>query len=257
MVAAAKHPHEDERLDELRKLAILDSGAEIAFDNIVELAQHISDCRIALISLVDEDRQWFKAKRGLDASETPRDVSFCAHAILGDEPFVVNDAAADSRFANNPLVTGEPGIRLYAGVPIRVAGRRLPLGTLCVIDDQPRDLTEGQIQCLQVLASQVDLLMGYRKTMRRLSTMNAHWDAQKEKSTRFVASLYSDLAPVSEKLNSAVSLLLEEEVDLPDNLRPQLSHIFECNTALKLIADFLSARVRLSEHSMSLADSEW
>ncbi|MFM5486675.1 GAF domain-containing protein, partial [Aeromonas veronii] len=106
------------RLDALRRLAILDSPAEERFDRITRMARNMFDVPIALVSLVDENRQWFKSCCGLPVLETPRDISFCGHAILGEELFVVEDAAQDPRFSDNPLVTGEPHIRFYAGHPL-------------------------------------------------------------------------------------------------------------------------------------------
>ena len=122
MKAAPNHPQEHARLDTLRALKILDTAAEESYDELVELAASIAGTQIALISLVDTDRQWFKARHGLDASETPRDISFCGHAILKpDQPLIVNDTLSDERFADNPLVTGDPKIRFYAGIPIQAA----------------------------------------------------------------------------------------------------------------------------------------
>lgn len=129
--------------DEAERQAALDRtglnrvGEVPDLQDIVELAATICGVPIALVSLVDNERQFFKARTGLDATETPRDVSFCGHAILDDKPFVVPDAAADPRFADNPLVTGPPHVRFYAGVPLLVDGRHA-IGTLCVIDTRPR-----------------------------------------------------------------------------------------------------------------------
>ncbi|WP_422931397.1 PAS domain S-box protein [Singulisphaera sp. PoT] len=141
------------RLAALGRYAILDTGPEQAFDDLVRLAAFICGAPIALISLVDADRQWFKARYGLGVVETPRDVSFCSHAILGEGTFVVPDAALDDRFARNPLVTGDPGIRFYAGSPlVDPAGH--PLGTLCVLDRVPRELGPAQLEMLRALGRQ-------------------------------------------------------------------------------------------------------
>lgn len=129
--------HESDRLAALRGYGVLDTPNEPEFDAIVREAASLLGAPTALISLVDEHRQWFKARVGLDASETPRSISFCTHAIRGKDVFVVEDATRDQRFANNPLVTGDPNIRFYAGTPLRSSkGHRV--GTLCVIDDKPR-----------------------------------------------------------------------------------------------------------------------
>ncbi len=155
---------ETQRLESLRRLEIVDSDPEPQFDEIVELAADICGVPIALISLVEEDRQWFKAVGGLDAIETPRSQAFCAYTILDSGPLVVPDATLDERFADNPLVTGDPNIRLYAGVPVR-SPDNFPLGTLCLIDSRPRSLTNQQLRHLQILASQVELLLHLRQEL--------------------------------------------------------------------------------------------
>jgi hypothetical protein len=126
------------RLMALRSLDLLDTAPEQAFDDIVQLAASIFDVPICLISLVDEQRQWFKARAGLDATETSRDLSFCGHAIHHDEPLVVLNALEDSRFADNPLVTGPPNIRFYSGAPI-ILPNGYRIGTLCLISPQGRE----------------------------------------------------------------------------------------------------------------------
>jgi diguanylate cyclase (GGDEF)-like protein/PAS domain S-box-containing protein len=143
---------EGARLAALRDLMVLDTSAEEVFDGIVRFAAEICGTPIALLSLVDEERQWFKASVGLHGvTQTPREMAFCAHAILGDEVFVVPDAAQDARFAENPLVTGAPDIRFYAGAPLVLEGGAR-LGTLCVIDQQVRKLDESQLRMLRSLA---------------------------------------------------------------------------------------------------------
>ena len=171
---------EADRLAELRDAAVLDTEAEEIFDRAVQLASHIADTPIALVSLVDEHRQWFKAAVGLAAPETPREVAFCAHALL--EPgavFEVEDAAVDVRFATNPLVLGEPFVRFYAGVPLVTTSGRA-LGTLCVIDHVPRRLDDDQRHALESLAAlvagQLDLrILGtrHRQDRRRLDVAEA------------------------------------------------------------------------------------
>jgi diguanylate cyclase (GGDEF)-like protein/PAS domain S-box-containing protein len=148
-------PNETERLHLLHALGLLDSEAEPAFDLITRLVSQILHVPIALVSLVDENRQWFKSRVGLDATETPREFAFCAHTIMNREPMLVQDATQDERFADNPLVTGQPSIRFYAGMPIRSAGG-LALGTLCAIDSKPRVLTQDEVSILIALTDLIN-----------------------------------------------------------------------------------------------------
>jgi GAF domain-containing protein len=159
---------EQERLEALREYRILDTPPERAFDDLTALAAYVCDVPIALVSLVDTDRQWFKSKFGLEATETSRDASFCAHAILQDDILVVQDTHLDERFAANPLVTSEPNIRFYAGVPL-LSPEALPLGTLCVIDHEPRELNTAQIRALEGIARQVVSQLELRLVSARLA----------------------------------------------------------------------------------------
>lgn len=169
MPKAPLPPNEEQRLAALRQYQILDTAPENSFDELVRLAAHICGTPIALVSLVDEHRQWFKAKFGVDVQETPRDVAFCAHAILSPkEPLVVPDATQDPRFADNPFVTQEPHIRFYAGVPL-VTPEGQALGTLCVVDFQPRQLSPEQLDQLKALAHQVVAQLELRRTLRELA----------------------------------------------------------------------------------------
>lgn len=143
--------NEAERLRALKASGLLNSEAAPQFDRFTRLAQALFGCKISLFTLIDEDKQWFKSRMGIALTETPRDVSFCAHAVYDDKLLYVPDAAADPRFSDNPLVVGEPAIRLYAGVPLH-STEGLPLGTLCVIDDIPRELNKLQLTLLQDLA---------------------------------------------------------------------------------------------------------
>lgn len=129
---------EIERLEALRAYDVLDTPNEGSFDALTRLAARLFRSSIALVSLVDEDRQWFKSAHGLAAEQTPRDQAFCTYAIMEDAPMIVLDATLDDRFSDNPLVTGEPGIRFYAGAPL-ITPQKKRLGTFCVIDTEPRD----------------------------------------------------------------------------------------------------------------------
>lgn len=148
---------EDEpaRLETLRSLSILDTPPEERFDRLTRMAKRLFGVPIALVSLVDENRQWFKSCFGLSVSETSRDISFCGHAILGNDPFIIPDTIMDARFADNPLVLNDPHIRFYAGCPLSASNGR-KLGTLCIIDRQPRTFEKDDLEALKDLASMVE-----------------------------------------------------------------------------------------------------
>ncbi len=167
MPAAPFPKDEPARLTALRAYELLDTEPERDFDDLVALAAAIWRTPIALMTLLDEDRQWFKARVGLAIGETDRSAAFCGHAILGTDTMVVPDALADVRFADNPLVVGAPGIRFYAGSPLITAGGHA-LGTLCVIDREPRQATEAEIAALTALARQASRLVDVRHVARDL-----------------------------------------------------------------------------------------
>ena len=160
---------EDLRQQALYEYGLLDSAPDQDYDELARLASRICRCPIALVVLVDKDRQWFKARVGLDVTETHRDQAFCAHAILEpDHVLVVPDATSDVRFADNPLVIGDPRIRFYAGVPL-TNSRGAALGTLCVIDRVVRTLSADQVESLEVLGRQAMRLMELRKASDSLA----------------------------------------------------------------------------------------
>lgn len=160
--------NEKKRIAVLWQYDVLDTVPEAMFDDLTELAASICDVPIAIISLVDEDRQWFKSKRGITVKETSRDISFCAHAILQKKLFIVPDATKDKRFKDNPLVTGKQKIRFYAGAPLLTAAGHA-LGTLCVLDRKPRQLRPAQKRAMQILARHVMAQLEMRRRIRELS----------------------------------------------------------------------------------------
>lgn len=166
---------ESERLEALRSLAVLDTAAEERFDRITRTAQRLFDVPIVLVSLVDQCRQWFKSAQGLTASETPRDISFCGHAIHAGDVFVVENALTDPRFADNPLVTGPPDIRFYAGAPLATAGG-FRVGTLCLIDSKPRAFPEADRRALRDLAGWAEDELG-RRNEEQVTTISNEQEA--------------------------------------------------------------------------------
>lgn len=155
MPSAPLPENEAQRIRALHALQLLDTAPDERFDRLTRLAQRLFDTPIALLSLVDSDRQWFKSRIGVDVRETPRELSFCAHAILGDDVLVVPDASADHRFRDHPLVVDLPEIRFYAGCPVK-APDGSALGTLCVIDHEPRQVHEEDARLLKDLAAMLE-----------------------------------------------------------------------------------------------------
>ena len=220
---------ENERLRELHAHEILDTEADPRFDAIAKLVATILEVPIALISLVDRDRQWFKARHGLAATETPRDVSFCGHVVAGTSPLVVRDAYADDRFADNPLVKGDPRVRFYAGYPLRTVAGHV-LGTLCALDHAPRELSTSQQEALELLAQQVSALLELRMTEIRLSRERAlGLDREARLADR-------------ERLLSTVFEGMVEGVVLQDSSGAILHHNAAAESILGLTAEELTGR---------------
>jgi PAS domain S-box-containing protein len=174
--------NEAQRQEALESYQILDTPPERTFDDLTRLAAFVAGAPVAMVSLVDKDRQWFKSKVGIDVSQTPREVAFCAHAIAQKELFVVPDALKDHRFADNPLVTAEPNIRFYAGMPL-INAEGHSLGTLCVVDRVPRELTAEQEQALRVLAREVMTQIEMRRALaEQVRLLSKHRASQEELS---------------------------------------------------------------------------
>jgi len=174
------HPREEDRLNELRRLQVLDTPAERAFDELTAIASWIFQAPTSAISLVDQDRQWFKARRGIEVSETPREESFCAHTILSDNVMVVEDAKQDSRFHDNPNVSQPNGVRFYAAAPVYGA-KQLPLGTICVVDFVPRQVTPEQLGALRHLGNQVSDQLRLRLELLESRRLQEQLEIEKER----------------------------------------------------------------------------
>lgn len=210
MLIPQKHENETKRLQLLESYSILDSLPEADFDNLTAIASQICNIPISLITLLDSDRQWFKSHHGLDATETPREYAFCAHAIHDkDAAFVVEDARKDERFHDNPLVTGSPNVVFYAGVPLS-NNVGLPLGTLCVIDHKPNVLSETQLKALKALADQVMNLLELRKNKLHLEQAILELEQTNQELTRFAYVAAHDLKSPLNNISSLTNLLKEE-----------------------------------------------
>ena len=212
MIPAQPTSDEARRLAELRQYEVLDTLPEQALDDLTSLAAEICGAPMAMISLIDESRQWIKSKVGLDMTETARDISFCGHAVHQRNLFIVPDALHDERFRDNPLVTGAPNIRFYAGAPL-VSPADVAVGTLCVIDDVPRALTPAQEKALRVLARQVMMYLELRRQMRELAETEERLQVATDKVTLAQTASkrlsliveHSDDAIIGKDLNSIIT----------------------------------------------------
>lgn len=199
-----QQPGEDEkRLKELRSYDVLDTVSEKEYDDIAKLASIICDVPIALVSIVDKERQWFKANVGLPVAETHRQHSFCSHAILTpNEPFVIEDSRLDERFKNNPYVTGNPDIIFYAGIPL-VSKNGYGLGSFCVIDNKPRTLTDAQMEGLKILAGQVMNLLELRRANMDLKLKQEYLEVKNKNLDTIIADRIAEIAEQNSELERA------------------------------------------------------
>lgn len=232
MIAPPLPPRETDRLAALERYDILNTEREQAYDDFTTLAAQICDTPIALISLVDKDRQWFKSEVGLGASQTPREQAFCAHAIVDNHTLVVNDATRDGRFHDNPLFVGNPNIRFYAGAPL-VTEDGHGLGTLCVIDRVPRTLTAGQQQALEALSRQLMAHLELRRAMIQLRQAD-------EIKKKFVANVSHELRTPLTSIRGALALVLDGGDTAGEEARELLAAAHRsANRLLALVNDLL------------------
>ncbi len=242
MISALLPTNENERLQSLLRYEVMDTEAEKEFDDLVKLASQICESEISLVSLIDSERQWFKAKIGLDAPETGRDIAFCSHAILQDDIFEVENAIEDERFFDNPLVAEKGGleIRFYAGMPLKNP-EGLNLGTLCVIDNKPKKLTEAQKFALRTLGNQVmtqlELRLKFRDLQEQMRKVQA---AQRQLiESEKMATLGQLAANVAHEINTplgAIRTSADNSVVTMDELLPRLAGFLQGLSPEKSIA---------------------
>lgn len=219
---ADKHPENEKRIDTLRAYCILDTESEADFDDIVSLASEICEAPVSLISLVDQGRQWFKSRIGFEPSETDLAQSVCSHAILEDKILEIKDMSTDIRTADNVLHTDGPKVQFYAGVNL-VAPNGLPIGTLCILDTKPRELTAFQRQAMQTLANQVIAQLELRKKVRLLESLRDETDHRVKNSLQTISSILRLSAKrVQDPEALEILSLLERRLDAVASLHSEL-----------------------------------
>jgi signal transduction histidine kinase len=239
MISPPIPANEFERLSELYRYSILDTPEEEEYNEIVQLAAFIADCPISTITLIDSNRQWIKAKFGTDVSETEREVAFCAHCILQNQPLIIEDTTTDKRFFEHPFVTAENGIKFYAGFPLMTPAG-LNLGSLCVVDIKPVKLNESQVRALKTLSSQVVKQMELRLKNEELKRMT-------EINNTIISVISHDYRSPLASITSLLKLIEDSETK-PEDIKewvPQVKELTE--RALDLSSDLIrwaSARIK-------------
>ncbi|MDP5104979.1 MAG: ATP-binding protein [Polaribacter sp.] len=246
MKSAEIPQNEEERLKVLEEYSILDTLPEAEYDAITKIASGICNTQIALVSIIDQNRQWFKSARGLNVTETPRDVSFCAHSILHpNELFIINDATKDERFFDNPLTTNEPNVIFYAGAPLN-SSEGFPLGTLCVIDDQPKVLTENQKESLLLLSKQVVVLLELRKKNKELEASNKKVKELNMQLNDFAFRLTHDLKSPINGINFLLNVLKEDHSALFKNTEAE-EHLNLISNRIVYVDNLISEILKYSK----------
>ena len=242
MIPPKENIKEKERLLALESFSILDTLEEADYDNLTAIAAEICGTPISLVSLLDNERQWFKSRHGLNVSETPKEYAFCAHAInAGEDVFIVQDSRTDERFHDNPLVIGDPHVIFYAGFPL-ITSEGMPLGTLCVIDHKPRLLSQSQIKTLKALSLQVMNLLNLRKTNEQLKNSITELEKKNEELDRFAYIAAHDLKSPLNNISSTAELFTECYADdLDEDGRTMLGFIKSASNQLRELIDGLLA----------------
>ncbi|MEA5603141.1 GAF domain-containing protein [Nostoc sp. UHCC 0252] len=225
--------NEAQRIETLLEYKILDTPSEAAFDDLTRLASYICQTPIALISLIDTNRQWFKSRVGLDTLETHRDLAFCSHAILQPDVFVVSDAKNDERFATNSLVTSDPNIRFYAGVPL-TNPEGYALGTLCVIDYIPRELTPDQIEALQALGRQVIKQLELRRNLASLVLVTKKSKQAQKVSKQFFKKIAAGFG-VASLILVLIGVVSYQNTTISTNNRSVLKNTYKTINSLEVL----------------------
>lgn len=247
MLSADLPNDETERLKTLLKYEILDTVAEKVFDDLTELASEICETPIALISLVDSKRQWFKSRVGLNAEETSRDIAFCSHAILQKSVFEVTDTHKDQRFSDNPLVLEDPSIRFYAGAPL-LSPSGHAIGTLCAISDKPKELNSHQRKALEILGREVISQLELRFQLGQLEKAN-------ERKTEYLSSLSHELRTPLHAITSISQLMLNNpQVKLPEDYLGYINHIDFSGKRLLNLVDTILDISKIEEGKLELVD---
>lgn len=238
--------NEELRLKALKEYSILDTLPQQEYDDITQLASQICGTSIATISLIDEKRQWFKSKVGVSVDSTPKDISFCGHAIVDpDNIFTVNDSRLDSRFYDNPLVVGEPHVIFYTGVPL-VSPEGFALGTLCVIDDKPKQLNEQQLKTLKALSNQVVSLFELRKNKMLLERLTTDLENRNSALQKFALVAAHDIKSPLNNISSLTEILLHQySNDLDDDAQMMIRMLDTSSQTLRELVD------GILEHSKS------
>lgn len=258
MTIAPVPSYESKRIESLKQYNILDSSPEKEYDSIVKIGARICDVPIMFISLIDSDRQWFKARIGLDLAETSRDLAFCAHAILHPtEMLIVRDATKDVRFADNPLVTDEPRIRFYAGQPI-MSHDGLPMGTVCAIDRVPRTLNPEQLEAIKHLANHVESLLELRYHSQSQSEIIEQLCNANSSLEQFVYVLSHDLKEPIRRMKLYTDVLSEDfDEALSEKAKTYIDKIQGSAQRMDTIIRSLLAYMKLGSEEKSSEPIEW
>lgn len=246
---------ESERLAALKRYDILDTEAEQRFDDLTKLASYICQTPIALVSLIDDDRQWFKSKVGLEADETSRELAFCAHAIAQpDQLMVVPNAQEDQRFVDNPLVTDAPNIRFYAGAPL-VTAEGYALGTLCVIDTKPRELSQEQLDALAAIRRQVLAQIELSRNLTQLTQANLELTQLNQTKNDFLHMAAHDLKNPLSGIMGFAEMLLDSDDISPEETRETVEQIQHASRHMfELVTNLLDVNaIETGQHQLKLA----